>query len=582
MNKFPGKFKNKVIIIIIPVIILISFSFASVPASRDFQLTRNMDIFFSMIREISLFYVDDTEPEKLIENGIRGVLQGLDPYTTYVPESERENYATMTTGRYGGVGALIRQVGEFVMIIEPYENFPAQKAGFRAGDIITGINGESTKGLLVNEVSELLKGQPKSKIEITVQRKGETEPVTKELTREEVKIDNVAWYGIVEEGIGYIQFNGFTENAHLEVRDALRELKGNHGAKSVILDVRGNPGGLLMEAVNVTNLFVGKGEEIVSTRGKVTQWDHTYRARNKPHYPDIPMVILTGRSSASAAEIVAGAVQDLDRGIVVGQRTFGKGLIQTTRQLSYNSQLKITTAKYYTPSGRSIQSMDFSNNDAISYIPDSLINEFRTKNGRVVFDGGGIMPDIEITETRPAPILINLYTGNHIFNFATWYASENPSISPPSSFKISDEGYIDFIDFLEKEKFDYQTQTEIHLNQLINSAKQEKYYEISSELFTELKEKIQQDKNQDLKTFKDDIKALLREEIISRYYFQKGRIEASLEGDPAVEKAIELLKNRLLYNSILDGTLIHAENKNQDDFLVSGRLTRALQNQISC
>ena len=339
MNKFPGKFRNKVIIIIVPVIILISFSFASVPASRDFQLTRNMDIFFSMIREISLFYVDDTEPEKLIENGIRGVLQGLDPYTTYVPESERENYATMTTGRYGGVGALIRQVGEFVMIIEPYENFPAQKAGFRAGDIITGINGESTKGLLVNEVSELLKGQPKSKIEITVQRKGETEPVTKELTREEVKIDNVAWYGIVEEGIGYIQFNGFTENAHLEVRDALRELKGNHGAKSVILDVRGNPGGLLMEAVNVANIFVGKGEEIVSTRGKVTQWDHTYRARNKPHYPDIPMVILTGRSSASAAEIVAGAVQDLDRGIVVGQRTFGKGLIQTTRQLSYNSQL---------------------------------------------------------------------------------------------------------------------------------------------------------------------------------------------------------------------------------------------------
>ncbi len=537
---------------------MLTYGFVNISASRDFQLARNMDIFFSMIREISLFYVDDTEPEKLIENGIAGVLRGLDPYTAYIPESEKDNYATMTTGRYGGIGALIRQIGDYVMIIEPYENFPAQKSGLRSGDIIIAIDGKSTKGFLVNEISELLKGQPQSTISITIQRNGEPDPIIKEITREEVKIDNVAWYGTVADQIGYIQFNGFTENAHQEVRDALKDLKRKHGIESVILDVRGNPGGLLMEAVNVTNLFVEKGQDIVSTRGKLKQWDHTYRARNNPLDADIPVVILVGRSSASAAEIVAGALQDLDRGVVLGQRTFGKGLIQTTRQLSYNAQLKITTAKYYTPSGRCIQSMDFSNDTGIAYIPDSLINEFRTQGGRIVYDGGGIMPDVAIEEERPGPVVINLYTRNHIFNYATIYAALNPEIPPVSSFKISDDEYRHFLDFLEKEKFDYQTQTETSLKELINTARQEQYYDLSSDVFKELEERIRHDKKNDLETYKDDIKALLREEIASRYYYQKGRIEASLTGDPYLEKAIEILNNRTIYNSILEGSAIHA------------------------
>lgn len=542
---------------------LITFSFVNISSGRDFILARNMDIFFSMIREISLFYVDNTEPEKLIEDGINGVLRGLDPFTTYIPESEKENYATMTTGRYGGVGALIRQIGDYVMIIEPYENFPAQKAGLRAGDIITAINGKSTRGVPVNEVSELLKGLPNSRIEITVIRGADAIPLTKEITREEVKINNVAWYGKIADGIGYIQFNGFTENAHQEVREALNDLKRNHNINSIILDVRGNPGGLLIEAVNVTNLFVDRGQEIVSTRGKVQQWDQTYRARNNPIDPDIPLVVLVGSNSASAAEIVAGAVQDLDRGILIGQRTFGKGLIQTTRQLSYNSQLKITTAKYYTPSGRCIQALDFSDENGAAFIPDSLINEFRTKNGRRVFDGGGIIPDIQIYEQRPAPILINLYTRNLIFDYATLYASKHPEIHSVGEFELTDQEYREFTSYLEENNFDYQTQTEERLRQLVAMAKQENYYNQSEEAFRDLEKKLAHDKSDDLENFKDDIKALLKEEIVSRYYYQKGRIAASLEGDPILEKAIEILNNRLLYNSILDGSLNYGADGNK-------------------
>ena len=583
MHKFTRRIRNiSIIVLAVPGFIMLTYGFVNISANRDFQLARNMDIFFSMIREISLFYVDDTEPEKLIENGIGGVLRGLDPYTTYIPESEKDNYATMTTGRYGGIGALIRQVGDYVMIIEPYENYPAQKSGLRAGDIIIAIEGKSTKGFLVNEISELLKGQPQSKINITIQRNGEPDPITKAITREEVKIDNVAWYGTVADQIGYIQFNGFTENAHQEVRDAMKYLQRSHGIESVILDVRGNPGGLLMEAVNVTNLFVDKDEDIVSTRGKLKQWDHTYRARKNPLDPDIPVVVLVGKSSASASEIVAGALQDLDRGVLVGQRTFGKGLIQTTRQLSYNAQLKITTAKYYTPSGRCIQAMDFSNDSGISYIPDSMINEFRTKGGRIVYDGGGIMPDIEIKEKRTAPVVVNLYARNHIFNYATLYAARNPEIPPVSSFQISDEEYRDFIDFLEEVDFDYQTQTEANLKQLINAAKQEQYYDLSSDLFKELEERIRHDKKKDLETYKDDIKALLREEIASRYYYQKGRIEASLTGDPYIGKAIEILKNRAIYDSILEGSMTYSSERQKSDMTVLGQSINRFNNLINC
>jgi carboxyl-terminal processing protease len=559
MQKLIRKIKdNGLLLAVASGIVLLSFGFMNAPSTRDFRLSKNMDIFFSLIREVSIFYVDDTDPEKLIENAISGVLEDLDPYTTYVPESEKENYATMTTGRYGGIGSLIRQAGEYIIIAEPYEKFPAQKSGLRAGDIITSIDGVSIKGFQVNEVSELLKGQPKSPVLLTIQRPGQNDPLTKEIIREEVRINNVAWYGKVADEIGYIQFNGFTENAHQEVRDALNDLKRNYGATRIILDLRGNPGGLLMEAVNVTNLFVEKGEEIVSTRGKVKQWDHVYKAGKRPVDAEIPLVVLVGESSASASEIVAGAVQDLDRGIVIGRRTFGKGLIQTTRQLSYNSQLKITTAKYYTPSGRSIQAWDFSEGNGARNIPDSLISEFSTKNGRKVFDGGGIIPDIQVNEERPSSLVINLMARNFIFDYATAFASENSSIPPVSEFTINEELYSAFLEFLDSKDFDYNTQTETHLNHLISASKEENYYDATGDLFIELKEKIADEKQRDFELHGKFIKSLLKEEIASRYYFQKGRIQASLESDPDLEKAIEVLKNPALYSSILEGNFIYA------------------------
>lgn len=560
MHHFLRKIKdNSLLLVAVTGILILSVGFMNVSNKRDFELAKNMDIFFSLIREVSLFYVDDTNPQKLIENAISGVMEGLDPFTTFIPETEKDNYATMTTGRYGGIGALIRQVGDHVIIADPYENFPAQKAGLRAGDIITSIDGKSTRGQHVSQVSDMLKGQPKSVIRITVQRSGESDQITMQIIREEVKIDNVAWYGKIAGDIGYIQFNGFTENAHQEVRNALNDLKNNHGISKLILDVRGNPGGLLIEAVNVTNLFVEKGQDIVSTKGKVEQWDHTYRARNKPIDPEIPIVVLVGSSSASAAEIVAGAIQDLDRGIIIGQRTFGKGLIQTTRQLSYDSQLKITTAKYYTPSGRCIQSLDFSNDKGFISIHDSLINEFSTKNGRKVFDGGGIRPDIQVVEEKASPLLINLYSRNFIFDFATEFASKYPSIPPIQDFGIDDRQYSEFMEFLESKNFEFQTLTETHLAQLIKTAREEQYYESSRSAFDALEKKIAHDKDKDLENHRDEIKLLLREEIASRYYYQKGRIEASLQGDPNLEKAIEVLNDMSLYNSILKGDLNYAD-----------------------
>jgi carboxyl-terminal processing protease len=560
MQKLIRKIKNNGFLLAIACgIILLSVGFMNSPSTRDFRLTKNMDIFFSLIREISIFYVDETDPEKLIQNAISGVLQELDPYTTFIPESEKENYATMTTGRYGGIGSLIRQAGEYVMITEPYENFPAQRSGLKAGDIITSIDGKPIRGFQVSAVSELLKGPPKSPVRLTIRRAGQDNDFMVEIRREEIRINNVTWHGRVSDEIGYIQLNGFTENAHQEVRDALIELKREHGVSKLILDLRGNPGGLLMEAIQVTNLFVEKGEEIVSTRGKVKQWDDIYRAGRRAVDAEIPLVILVDESSASAAEIVAGAVQDLDRGVVIGRRTFGKGLIQATRPLSYNAQLKITTAKYYTPSGRGIQAWDFSEGNGTSrHIPDSLIKEFSTKNGRKVYDGGGIMPDIHVEEQMISPLVINLMARNFIFDYATIFTSENPSIPPVPEFLISDQIYTSFMDFLKSKDFQYQTQTENHLKQLSRIAKEENYYETSRELFEDLKNKIELGKKRDFDLQADFIRSLLKEEIASRYFYQKGRIQSSLENDPDLDKAIEVLKNPSLYGSILKGGSIYA------------------------
>jgi carboxyl-terminal processing protease len=409
-------------------------------SSDDFKLVKSLEIYYSLFRELNLFYVDETNPEKLVENSIDGMLKELDPYTTYIPESEGENFNFMTTGEYGGIGSLIRRNGDYAIIAEPYENFPAARAGLRAGDTILTIDGVSMKNLEISQISEKLKGTPNTTVTLSIRRYGNPKPLDISLVREKITISNVPYYGMLNDHIGYIRLSNFTTGAAQETKSALLDLKKNPSLDAVVLDLRGNPGGLLIEAVDVANLFVPQGHEIVSTRGRVKQWDQQYNTRFMPVDTSIFLAVLVSRGSASASEIVAGSLQDLDRAVIVGQRTFGKGLVQTTRELSYNTRLKVTTAKYYIPSGRCIQALDYSkrNEDgSVGTIPDSLISEYQTLHGRKVYDGGGIEPDFTTDPEILSQIAIALLTKNLIFDYATVYAARHDSIPPVDVFVIS-------------------------------------------------------------------------------------------------------------------------------------------------
>ncbi|HBH47024.1 MAG TPA: peptidase S41 [Bacteroidales bacterium] len=556
MNKFKsilGK-KGKILIISLSLVILSLgvFSFKN-PA---FEITRNLDIFISLFREVHTLYVDGAEPEELINSSIEGMLESLDPYTTYIPAEDVDDFKFMTTGKYGGIGALIRKAGEYTIISEPYEGFPAQENDLRAGDTLVSINGVNTKGKSISEVSQLLKGTPNTEVVLKLKRIGEESLITKTFKREQVSIPNVPYYGLLDNYVGYIILGNFMKNAGKDVKDAYLDLI-DKGATSVILDLRSNPGGLLAEAVNVANLWVPKNQEIVSTRGKVQQWDKTYKTKYNPVDTTMPVVVLVNRASASASEIVAGALQDLDRAVVIGQKTFGKGLVQTTRPLSYDAHLKITTAKYYIPSGRCIQALDYAHRNedgSVGYIPDSLISEFKTNNGRSVFDGGGIEPDIKIQSDGPGNITVAAFTQNHIFNFATEFASKNPSIAEANLFEISDEIYSDFKTYLADKEFDYNTESSEQLKELINTTKLEGYYEKIENELNALEEHLHGDLEKDLNTFKPEIKELLRDEIVSRYYFQKGRIIAGIHDDPEIIKAVEILNDNEAMLSILNGS----------------------------
>jgi len=552
--KVPGK-KIK-IITIITLLLVSSFSFIAF-TDKEFKIAKNLDIFFTLFRELNLFYVDDTDPEELIEAGIKGMLKSLDPYTTYIPESEIENFNFMTTGQYGGIGALIRKGGDYTIISEPYMDFPAYKAGLKAGDTIVSIDGISTSGEKINDVSEMLKGTPNTSVKLEIKRYGEDGIIEKTLVREKITIKNVTYYGKVDDNIGYIRLSNFTNNAGKEAKEALTELI-KQDIESIILDLRGNPGGLLIESVNVANLFVNKEQEIVSTHGKVKQWDNIYKTTQAPVDTLIPVVILVNRGSASASEIVAGSMQDLDRALIMGEKTFGKGLVQTTRPLSYNTQLKITTAKYYIPSGRCIQAVDYAqrNEDgSVGYIPDSLINEFTTKNGRIVYDGGGITPDIEVKSESLSNITVSLLTKNLIFDYATIFVAENEPIQQIDEFEFTENDYQKFLKFLENKSIDYATQSYKTLEDLIKTATKEKYFEGAEEEFEALKKKLAHDKNKDLQTFKNEIIRLLTEEIISRNDYQEGRIKASLKYDVQFDKALDILKNKEQYFNILKETV---------------------------
>lgn len=499
-----------------------------------------------------MFYVDEVNPNTLMRKGIDAMLSSLDPYTNYIPEDEIEDYRTLSTGKYGGIGAITGRRAGKMLIIMPFNGSPAQEAGLKIGDQIQAIDGIKLDGKNTGQVSKLLKGQANTKVILTVKSVGQ-EPRQVEIVRQNIKIDNVPYYGMVDEKVGYIKLTDFTQNASREVQNALEKLK-SEGATQLILDLRGNPGGLLSEAVNISNLFIDRDLEVVSTKGKIKEWNKSYRASRAPVDTEIPIVVLMNGRSASASEIVSGVIQDYDRGILVGQRTFGKGLVQATRRLSYNSQLKVTTAKYYIPSGRCIQALDYSNrkeDGTVEKIPDSLKTAFKTRNGRVVYDGAGVKPDVEIALAKNSPIANSLINKNLLFEFANQYHYKNPDIPSAREFKMSEAEYQEFLNWIKGKDYDYTTQVEKNLAELEENAKEEKNYEGIKAQIESLKTKISHNKDVDLITFKEEIKALLEVEIAARYYLQKGQTEASFNNDPDLQAALDLFKNMDRYNKLL-------------------------------
>jgi carboxyl-terminal processing protease len=528
------------------------FSFKTT-STNYFEISKNLDIFATLFREVNTYYVDDVDAGKLIKKAIDEMLESLDPYTNYISEAEAEDFRFQMTGQYGGIGSMVGTKNNQVVITEPYEGFPAQKADLRAGDIILEIEGKSTQNKTTTDISKMLKGQPGTQVKLLIQREGEG-TLTKTLTREEIQLKNVPYVGMINENTGYIRLASFTQNAGKEVRDAMIELKKNTNLKSVILDVRGNPGGLLHESINIVNVFVPQGVEVVSTKGKVKEWDKSYKSLNQPVDAELPMVVLTNRGSASASEIVSGSIQDLDRGVVIGQKTYGKGLVQSTRPLTYNAQLKVTTAKYYTPSGRCIQALDYSHRNAdgsVGSVPDSLKKEFKTKSGRKVFDGGGVDPDLVNKQADYSKITESLIINQLIFDYATKYRNRHVSIAPAKDFKLTDADFNDFKTFLSDKKYDYQTASEKALEDFKKKAEDEKYFEAVQSQYQQLKQNLTRDKQADLEKNKSEIIELLESEIAKRYYFQKAEFEMAAKHDEDVKLAIKLLNDLPRYNSIL-------------------------------
>lgn len=549
------RLKKYTLIGAIMVVAFIPIAFTTSPSY--FEITKNLDIFTTLYKELNTYYVDTLNPEKLMQSGIHEMLESLDPYTDYIPEEDMDDYRQQTTGRYGGIGAVIGTRGEWVTVTEPYEGFPADKAGLRAGDKIIEVDGKNAKNYRTDQVSAMLKGKPGTEVNVKFKRlqaDGSETEMSVKMVREEIKIKNVPYYGMVDDKVGYIQLAGFTDKAGAEVKNALLALESKGKLNGVILDLRGNPGGLLHEAINVANVFVDKNIDIVYTKGKIDEWNKNFPSLNDPVDLKIPVVVLADGGSASAAEIVSGSLQDLDRAVVMGQKTFGKGLVQSTRSLPFNAKLKITTAKYYIPSGRCIQAINYAerNEDgSVKRIPDSLKVAFKTKHGRTVYDGGGIDPDITVEPEKLTPITISLITKNLIYDYANEYRAKHEKIGPAAGFKLTDNEYADFIAWVSKKDYDYTTRSEKLLNDLKTIAVKEKYYEAVKDDYEAMKKTMMHDKQRDLEKEKTQIKSLLEEEIVARYYLNTGRIQAALTNDTELKKAIELLNDGKKVTEIL-------------------------------
>jgi len=544
----------------------LSFSLTSFKESY-FEISKNLDIFSTLYKELNIYYVDETEPGELMKKGIDAMLKSLDPYTNYIPEADIEDYRFMTTGQYGGIGSVIRKKDNKIIIAEPYLNSPSLKAGLKAGDALIRIDGKDVLGKEVSEISSFLKGQPNTNVVLTIERPGREGAFDIVVTREEIKVKDVPYYGIVEGKTGYIKLNSFTQSASKEVKSALLELKEKHQIEKLIFDLRGNGGGLLIEAVNIVNLFIDKGQKVVETRGKIKDWDRTHKTLNNPIDKEIPLVVLTDGGSASASEIVSGTLQDLDRAVVIGENTFGKGLVQQTFDVSYNSKLKVTVAKYYIPSGRCIQRLDYANKDnkgkAIE-IADSLIQTFKTKNGRVVKDGAGILPDIHVEKPLYGEIVFSLVKENVLFDFATQYALTHKTIDSARFFRLTQEEYKQFISFAKEKKYSYETQLEKELKTLEKVSNQNKKIDLSNEIKA-LKAKVEAFKKNDMLTYQEQIKQLLEMEISTRYFYQRGKIENRLSNDPDIKKASEVLNNSNVYSSIFNSDYTPILPKKESD-----------------
>lgn len=542
-------------IIYIATLILLPWVAFAQSEQKHSRIEKNLSIYNDILRLLDIMYVDTLNYDKLMTTSINSCLNSLDPYTVYIPEEDTEDLTFMTTGTYGGIGALIVQRDEDVMISEPYEGMPAQKAGLKAGDLLLKIDGESARGKSTAEVSAMLRGVPHDKISIVVKRRGEKKNLTFEFEREKIQINPVSYVGCVAPGIGYIKLTEFTENAASEFKNGVKDMVNQDQINSLIIDLRDNGGGIIEEAVKILSMFVPKGTEVVSTKGKIPQVETSYKTLTDPLFPDMKVAVLVNRFSASAAEIVAGVFQDLDRGVLIGERTFGKGLVQNIRPLSYGGNLKLTTAKYYIPSGRCIQAIDYSHRNedgSVGRVPDSLTTVFLTKRGREVRDGGGVSPDIEVKQPEGINICYYLFVENMFFDYATEYCQRHPSIAPAQEFTLTDEDFADFEAFLTKKEFTYQTQTASYLESLKDLIKFEQLDSIAANELKALEEKIKPNISEELKRNRKEIEEMLGSEIIKRYYYQKGDIIYTLRTNKDFSEAKELLNDEKRYKKILN------------------------------